>query len=102
MGKALPILGLVAFYNRTWNEKWTSTFGYSLVDMDNSNGQAPSPFKRGQYALGNLLYYPMSNLFLGPELQWGKRENYSDGWSVNDVRIQFSVKYSFSYSLGGQ
>lgn len=102
LGKALPILGVVAFYDRTWNDKWTSSFGYSLVDIDNSNGQEPSAFKTGQYALGNLLYYPTSNLFLGPELQWGRRENNSDGWSVDDVRIQFSVKYNFSYSLGGQ
>jgi hypothetical protein len=102
VGKALPILGLVLFYDRTWNEKWTSSFGYSLVDIDNSDGQEASAFEKGQYALGNLLYYPTSNFFLGGELQWGKRENNSDGWSANDVRFQFSAKYSFSYGLGGQ
>lgn len=102
VGKALPIFGLVLFYDRTWNDKWTSSFGYSLVDIDNSDGQEASAFKKGQYALGNLLYYPVSNFFLGGELQWGKRENNSDGWSVDDVRFQFSAKYSFSYGLGGQ
>jgi hypothetical protein len=102
LGKALPILGIVAFYDRTWNDKWTSTVGYSLVEIKTSDGQAPAAFKRGQYALANFLYYPTSNLFLGPEIQWGRRENNSDGWSVDDVRVQFSVKYSFKYQLGGK
>jgi hypothetical protein len=102
VGKALPILGLVLFYDRTWNDKWTSSFGYSMVDIDNSDGQEASAFKKGQYALGNLLHHPTPNFFLGAELQWGKRENNSDGWSADDVRVQFSAKYSFSYGLGGQ
>ncbi len=102
VGKALPIFALVAFYDRTWNDKWTSTIGYSYVDITNSDAQAASAFKTGQYALVNLLYYPTSNFFLGPELQWVKRENFKDGWKVDDVRIQFSAKYSFKTSIGGK
>jgi DcaP outer membrane protein len=102
LGKALPILGVVLFYDRTWNDKWTSSVGYSMVSIDNSDGQHPSDFKKGQYALGNLLYYPAPNFLVGGELQWGRRENFSDGWSVDDVRFQFSAKYSFSHRLGGQ
>ncbi len=102
LGKALPLVGLVLFYDRTWNEKWTSSFGYSMIDIDNSDGQEASAFKKGQYALGNLLHHPTPNFFLGGEIQWGKRENNSDGWSADDLRFQFSAKYSFSYGLGGQ
>jgi hypothetical protein len=102
VGKALPILGVVGFLDLNWNSKWTSTVGYSLVDIDNSNAEAADAYKRGQYALANLLYYPTSNIFLGPEIQWGKRENFRDGFSSDDVRIQFSVKYSFKYQLGGK
>jgi hypothetical protein len=29
------------------------------------------------------------------------RDNFSDGFSVNDVRFQFSFKYSFSAKVGG-
>ena len=101
LGKALPIFAVVAFYDRTWNDKWTSTVGYSLVDITNSDAQAPSAFKKGHYALVNLLYYPTSNFFLGPELQWVKRENFKDGWKVDDFRFQFSAKYSFKASIGG-
>ena len=32
----------------------------------------------------------------GVELQWGDRENFSDGFSSSVVRIQFSAKYNFS------
>ena len=102
VGKALPILGVVAFLDLNWNAKWTSTVGYSLVDIKNSDAQADSAFKRGQYALVNLLYYPIANVFLGPEIQWGKRENFRDGFTSDDVRIQFSAKYSFKYQLGGK
>ena len=102
VGKALPILGVVAFLDLNWNAKWTSTVGYSMVDIDNSNGQAADAYKRGQYALANLLYYPAPNVFLGPEVQWGKRENFRDGFTSDDVRIQFSVKYSFKLQLGGK
>jgi hypothetical protein len=101
-GKALPILGVVAFLDLNWNAKWTSTVGYSLVDIDNSDGQSDDAFKRGQYALANLLYYPAKNIMLGPEIQWGDRENFRDGFKSHDVRIQFSAKYNFSLSLGGK
>ena len=102
VGKALPVLGIVAFLDLNWNAKWTSTVGYSMVDIDNSDAQLDDAFKKGQYALANVLYYPTSNLFLGPEIQWGKRENFRDGFTSDDVRIQFSVKYSFKYQLGGK
>jgi hypothetical protein len=101
-GKALPVLGIVAFYDRTWSEKYTSSIGYSRVDIDNSNLQAPDAFQTGQYALVNFLIYPVKDLMFGPELQWGRRENNSDGFSVDDFRVQFSVKYNFGHVWGGQ
>jgi hypothetical protein len=101
IGEALPVNGYVAFYDAVWNDHWSTTAGYSRVDIDNSNGQSPSAFKTGQYALFNVLCTPIPNLMLGPEFQWGRRENNSDGWSVDDYRVQFSVKYSFKQSIGG-
>jgi hypothetical protein len=101
VGKPLPITGIVAFYDRTWSDKWTSTIGYSRVDIDNSTGQLGNAFKTGQYALVNLLYYPVKDVMLGPEFQWGQRANYDDGWKVDDYRIQFSAKYNFGHKFGG-
>jgi hypothetical protein len=102
VGKALGIVGIVAFLDLNWNSKWTSTVGYSMVYIDNSDGQSDSAYKEGQYALANLLYYPVPNVFLGPEIQWGKRENFRDGFTSDDLRIQFSAKYNFKLSLGGK
>ena len=101
IGEALPLLGVVAFYDHTWNDRFTSSFGYSMVDIDNSDGQLPDAFHVGEYALANLLYYPVRNLMWGGEVQWGKRENFDDGFTSDDLRVQFSVRYNFSKSFGG-
>ena len=73
-----------------------------MIDIENSDLQLASAFKAGHYAIGNLLYYPAPNVMMGGELQWGRRENFADGFEVDDFRIQFSFKYNFSVSLGGQ
>ena len=99
-GEAIPIFGLVAFLDLNWSEKWTSTIGYSLQDNDVTNGQSDSSFKKGQYALTNILWHPVPNFFVGPELQWAKRDNYNDGFSSDDFRIQVSAKWNFSKSFG--
>ena len=99
-GEAIPMLGLVAFLDLNWSETWTSTVGYSMLDMDLPNGQSPSTFETGQYALANLLYHPVPNVFYGVELQWGDRENFTDGFTSDDFRVQFSAKYSFGKTFG--
>jgi hypothetical protein len=100
-GEALPLLGIVAFLDFNWSETMTSTIGYSMLDIDNSSGQTPDAFKHGDYALANVMFYPVKNVMFGPELQYIKRENFSDGFSSDDFRIQFSFKYSFSKTFGG-
>ncbi len=99
-GETIPMLGIVAFLDLNWSEQWTSTIGYSMLDNDLPNGQSPSSFEKGQYALTNLLYHPAPNVMYGVELQWGDRSNYSDGFSSDDVRLQFSAKYNFGTSIG--
>jgi hypothetical protein len=101
LGKPIPIVGLVAFVDHTWNEEFSSTFGYSRQDNSNTDAQAPNAFKDGQYALGNVLYYPVPNVMVGGELQWGRRENFSDGFHSDGFKLQFSFKYNFSWKLGG-
>jgi hypothetical protein len=100
-GVAIPILGLVAFLDHGWNDTWSSTVGYSLTDQDNTEGQTPDAYRRGHYALVNLLYTPVPNVMMGGEFQWGRRENFSDGFKSDGVKIQFSFKYNFSHTLGG-
>ena len=51
-------------------------------------------------ALGNLLYTPVPNVMMGGELQWGRRENFSDGFQSDGFKVQFSFKYNFSKVFG--
>ncbi|HTO75469.1 MAG TPA: DcaP family trimeric outer membrane transporter [Thermoanaerobaculia bacterium] len=102
VGKTLPIFGMVAFYEHQWNERFRSAIGYSRLDVENSRAQLPSAFKAGQYALADLLYYPVKDVMTGLELQWGHRRNFSDGFAVDDYRIQFSARYNFSFDLGAK
>ena len=93
-------MGIVAFVDHNWSERWTSAVGYSRQDIDNTDGQTPDAFKTGQYALGNLLFSPVPNMMVGGELQWGQRESLS-GYTSEGVKLQFSFKYNFSWKLGG-
>jgi len=100
-GEALPIFGMVVALDHSWNDKWTSAFFYSRVDVTNSDLQAPNAYKSGQYIVGNLLTTPVPNILMGGEFQWLDRHNFSDGFDSNDVRLQFSFKYSFSAKIIG-
>jgi hypothetical protein len=96
--EAVPLTGVVAYYDHWWSEKWSSSIGYSFTEVDNTNFQDADTFQKADYASGNLLYYPADNLMIGGELMWGQRTNLDDE-SDDDVRFQFSVKYSFGIKL---
>ena len=100
-GNALPVFGLVAFYDHNWGERWTSSVGYSQLQIENAPSQLPNAFHRGRYGLANLLFSPVKNVMTGGEFQWGRRENSGDGFIFDDYRIQFSARYNFDYKLGG-
>ena len=99
VGVALPVTGIVAFLDHNWSDKFSTSLGYSMIDIENSDAQSPSAFKKGQYIVGNLLYYPVKNAMMGIEFQWGDRENFSDGWSTDIAKVQVTFKYNFSESF---
>jgi hypothetical protein len=99
-GVALPVTGVVAFLDHNWNSQWSTSVGYSMVEIDNSEGQSPDAFKKGQYMLANLLWAPISPVMMGVEGGWIHRENNSDGFDVDQYHVQFSFKYSFATTLG--
>jgi hypothetical protein len=101
VGVALPVLGGVAFLDHTWSPRFSSSVGYSIENIDNTAQQAPDAFKQGQYAIANVLYYPIPTVMMGIEGQWGKRANHSDGFTSDDWRIQLGFKYNFSHVWGG-
>ena len=95
-GVALPVLGVMAYLDHTWNKHFASSIGYSMLNISNSEGQTPDAFHRGHYASTNFLFYPVDNVMIGSELIWGRRENFLDGFSADDVHLQFSFKYNFA------
>ncbi len=102
VGEAIPLLGIVAFYEHAWSKKITTAVGISYFGMDNPDGQSPDAFDSGHYAIGNVMYTPVSGVMAAAELQWGQRKNFTDGWSTDDLRFQMSFKYNFSWTLGGK
>lgn len=95
-GVPLPVLGIVAFDDHSWSERFRSTIGWSYENISNSPQELASDFHQGQYALANLIYYPRESVLMGGEFQFGRRVNFSDGWNYNDYKLQFSFKYSYS------
>ena len=102
LGKALPVVGFMAFVDIYWTDRWTSSAGYSLLNVDNTDAQTASALHRGQYALANLLFNPTKQMMVGAEVQWGRRDNFSDGWSYDSFKIQTSFRYNYSLTIGGK
>jgi hypothetical protein len=92
--EAVPLLDWLVYYDHYWNDKWSSSIGYSQNVQDNTGGQAGTAQHKGEYASVNLLYYPAKNVMVGGELLSGMRDN-KNGNSGSDTRMQFSAKYSF-------
>ncbi|MFL5812594.1 MAG: DcaP family trimeric outer membrane transporter [Bdellovibrionia bacterium] len=92
---AVPLFGLMAYYEHPWSEHWNSTIGYSRTQVENRSLQAGGAFHSGEYASANILYLPSKSILMGAEFLWGRRKD-NDGNQGNDVRTQISFKYSFS------
>lgn len=99
IGVPLPVTGFMGYFDHRWNEKFSSSAGYSEVYIKNSDAQAGDAFRKGKYSSINLLYYPFPGFMAGAELIWINRENYNDGWSSSSAKIQVSVRYNFSASF---
>lgn len=94
-GDVVPLFGMMAYYDHYWNDQWSSSIGYSRVQVDNTNFQEPTAFQTAQYASANLLYTPSPRIMMGGEFLWGTRED-KDGEEGEDYRLQISFKYAFS------
>lgn len=97
LGVALPVTGIVAFLDHNWNSKFSSSIGYSLIDVTHFDGAAADAFKKGDYAVVNLLYNPVERVMMGLELQYGKRTNFELDFTSDILKLQFSCKYNFSH-----
>lgn len=92
--EAVQLTGVSLYYDHWWSSRFSSSAGYSFTEVDNTPGQTPDTFKKGQYASVNLLYYPVKNVLVGGELLWGEREDLN-GATGDDTRMQVTFKYNF-------
>jgi hypothetical protein len=72
------------------------------VNIKNTEASSSRSLKTGNYAIANVIYFPVPKLMAVAELQFGSRKNFTDGYSSSATKIQFSFKYNFSYSLYGE
>jgi hypothetical protein len=93
--EAVPMTGVSLYFDHYWSSAWSTSLGYSYNEVDNTPGQTPDTYKKGQYASFNLLHYPAERILYGVEAIWGTRENLN-GADGSETRLQFSFKYNFS------
>ena len=98
---AVSGLGWLLYYDRQWDERWTSSIGFSEHRQWNTGGQTDDAFRIGRYASANVLFHPTSDMFVGPELIWGDRHD-KDSRSADDIRMQVSFHYDFGATIGGR
>jgi hypothetical protein len=98
-GKALPLWGFFTFSEIDWTAKLRSSVGYSMLIVKNTDLQLPDAYRKGQYGLANLRYYPADNILIGIEFQYGRRDNFSDGFHSTANKIQCTFKFSFSHRV---
>jgi hypothetical protein len=97
-GEAVPLFGVVGYYDHYWSKEWSSAIGYSRTQVENTDAQADDAFHIGQYASANLLFSPNDHFLTGAEFLWGRRDD-NGGSAGDDYRVQISVKYSFSSNV---
>ena len=95
-GKALPVWGATAFVDVNWSNLFSSSFGYSVTTIKNTNLQSQDAYKQGQYGLVNLLYYPVNNVMAGVEYNYGRRDNFGGSFHSTTSEVRFAFKYNFS------
>ncbi len=97
----MPLIAWLAYYNRTWSDRFTSSIGISEARQFTIGGQAESAFATAHLANVNLLFHPIPGMTVGPEYVWG-RLNVKSGADETDNRLMVSVKYVFGVTVGSK
>jgi hypothetical protein len=95
-GTALPAWGFFTFAEIKWTQTLESSVGYSMLKIENSDLQSIRAFKSGRYGLINFRYHPVTNMVFAIEYQYGRRDNFSDGFYSTGNKIQLSFEFLFS------
>jgi hypothetical protein len=99
--EVLPAHAFYVGYVHSWSDSWQSSAGYSHVNLDPVPGQADKAYRRGDYAVLNLVYHQdltaepasIKHFFAGLEYLFGNKETV-DGSSGDAHRLMFVVSFS--------
>ena len=90
----LPITIWTIGYEHWWARSWTSTFSYGQMDISGS-GALPGTSPIGtRSVMGNLMWLPMPNMWVGMEFQWGERKDVN-GQNGEAQRIMWGIHYAY-------
>ena len=98
---ALPATGFYVDYQHSWShwERWReldprSSFIWSIVDVKNTDFQAPESYHQTNRFCGTLVFSPITRIDVGLEYVYGTREN-KDQRSGSSDQIQFVGLFRF-------
>ena len=95
--EAVPLTGVLAYYDHYWSDQWSSSIGYSFTEVDNTNSRIRH-VQEGRLRLGQPAVLPgrkpdgWRRADVGPARE--QRRCVGD-----DVRFQFTFKYNFGIKL---
>ncbi|GEM_PF-3334569 len=91
--KAIPVTGGFAYFNKQWDQQWSSAVGYSYLSVDNLSTQKAKSIKNSTYSTANLMWSE-GHVKAGIELQYGELQSRSD-FEGDNFRIQTSVGFKY-------
>ncbi len=70
-----------------------------FIDVD---ARPTTAFSRGDYATITLVHYPVTNVAVAAEYQYGRRSNFENDFKFSDNRLQLTLRYNFSADVRSQ
>jgi len=92
--KPIQTTGWYGAYQHWWDPKFYSVVSYGELRQSNLDFQAPTAYRKTQYATANLTWTPYEKWLLGVELVYGSRED-KDGAKGSVTRTLFTTRFSF-------
>lgn len=93
--EAIDVTTFSVAYRHLWNDKWRSTFLYSMLSADNEAAFTGTGVTKSTHSYSaNALYQFNPKFMMGIEYKFANREIES-GLDGDMHRIQFSAKYDF-------
>ena len=93
--EAIDVTTFSVAYRHLWNDKWRSTFLYSMLSADNETALTGTGVTKATHSYSaNALYQFNPKFMMGLEYKFANREVES-GLDGDMHRIQFSAKYDF-------